>query len=117
MIGLIWAFFFTAIDYMDSDAFVVAPAEDALVAAEEKGIVRPGRSREMSYFSFVTLTGLGYGDTTPRSRAARSFAQFEAIVGQLFLAVLIARLVSIRTAQGIHDELEGQNPDERDKPS
>ena len=116
MIGLVWAFVFTAIDYMDSDAFVVAPVEEALASAEEEGLARPGRMGDMSYFSFVTLTGLGYGDTVPKSRVARSFAQFEAIVGQLFLAVLIARLVGIHTAQNIHDELESQDRDARDRP-
>ncbi len=47
------------------------------------------------YFSFVTLTTVGYGDITPVDTAARSLAIAEALVGQLFPAVLIARLVSM----------------------
>ncbi len=47
------------------------------------------------YFSFVTLATLGYGDIVPRSDVARSLAVVEAVGGQLFLAVLVARLVSL----------------------
>ena len=48
----------------------------------------------MQYFSFITLTTLGYGDILPVSEIARMLATVEAVVGQLFVAVLIARLVS-----------------------
>ena len=47
------------------------------------------------YYSFVTLTTLGYGDIVPRSEAVRGLAILEAVVGQLYLAVMIARLVSL----------------------
>jgi Ion channel len=50
------------------------------------------------YYSFVTLTTMGYGDITPVLPAARSLAISEALVGQLFPAVLIARLVSMELA-------------------
>jgi hypothetical protein len=46
------------------------------------------------YFSFVTLASLGYGDILPVSEAARGLAVVEVVGGQLFLAVLVARLVS-----------------------
>ncbi len=48
------------------------------------------------YFSFVTLATLGYGDLVPVSEVARGLAVVEAVSGQLFLAVMIARLVSSR---------------------
>jgi voltage-gated potassium channel Kch len=47
------------------------------------------------YFSFVTLATLGYGDIVPRTDVARGMAIVEGVGGQLFLAVLIARLVSL----------------------
>jgi voltage-gated potassium channel Kch len=47
------------------------------------------------YFSIVTLTTLGYGDITPVHPFARSLAMLEALTGQLFPAILIARLVSM----------------------
>jgi hypothetical protein len=49
---------------------------------------------ELYYFSFVTLTTVGYGDITPVHPLARSLAILEALTGQLFPAILIARLVS-----------------------
>ena len=47
------------------------------------------------YYSFITLTSTGYGDITPLHPYTRSLAIFEAIAGQLYLAVLIARLVGL----------------------
>ena len=47
------------------------------------------------YFSFVTLATLGYGDIVPASGTARGIAIVEAIAGQMYLAVLVARLVSL----------------------
>ncbi len=49
-----------------------------------------------TYFSFVTLTTLGYGDITPINEFARSLAFLEAAIGQVYLTVLIASLVGIR---------------------
>ena len=59
------------------------------------------------YFSFVTLTGLGYGDITPNNDTARMLTGAEAVIGQLFIAVLIARLVGMHistTRQQKRDE-------------
>jgi len=47
------------------------------------------------YYSFVTLTTLGYGDITPVSRIAGTLAYSEAIMGQMYLSVLVARLVGM----------------------
>ncbi len=47
------------------------------------------------YFSFATLTTLGYGDVAPMSLTARAWATIEAMGGTLYLAILIARLVSL----------------------
>jgi hypothetical protein len=49
----------------------------------------------VNYFSFVTLTSLGYGDITPLHPFARSLVTLEALTGQLFLAILVARLVAM----------------------
>ncbi len=46
------------------------------------------------YFSFSTLTTVGYGDITPVSRGARSLAMVEALLGQLYPAIILAKLVS-----------------------
>jgi hypothetical protein len=52
------------------------------------------------YFSFVTLATLGYGDIVPRADVARGIAIVEGVGGQLFLAVLVARLVSLYSKPG-----------------
>jgi len=59
--------------------------------------ITAGRFSRMSafYFSFVTLATLGYGDIVPRSDVARGLAMVEGVGGQLFLAVMVARLVSL----------------------
>lgn len=53
----------------------------------------------MVYFSFVTLTSVGYGDIVPVHLAARALSNLEAIVGQRYLATLLARLVTLELDQ------------------
>lgn len=52
----------------------------------------------LMYFSLVTLTTLGYGDIQPLSPAAKSLAAMESVVGQVYLTVLVARLVGLHIA-------------------
>jgi hypothetical protein len=56
-------------------------------------------SAALVYFSFVTLTTVGYGDITPVWPGAGGLAVAEAVVGQLYLAITIARLVGLHTSQ------------------
>ena len=51
------------------------------------------------YFSMTTLTTVGYGDVTPINPVARSLANFEGMIGQLFPALTLARLVSMEVSQ------------------
>jgi ion channel len=55
------------------------------------------------YFSFITLSTVGYGDITPVSRIARWLAAMEAMTGLLYVAVLIARLVALYSTPKSHD--------------
>ncbi len=50
------------------------------------------------YFSFVTLSTLGYGDITPGNLLTGTFTYIEAILGQLYLAIMMARLVGLYIA-------------------
>jgi len=55
---------------------------------------QPANTQTFQYFSFTTLTTLGYGDFTAAESSGRSIAVLEALTGQVFLATLVARLVS-----------------------
>ena len=85
LIGLAWIFMYDIADWFAPNAF------DGLSA--RGGAQRPS---ELFYFSFVTLTTLGYGDITPIRPETMSLATLEAVVGQLYLIVLIATLVGRR---------------------
>jgi hypothetical protein len=58
----------------------------------------PGEYPRLLFFSFVTITTLGYGDIVPASGPAAALASLEAVVGPLYLTVLIARLVGLHIA-------------------
>ena len=64
------------------------------------------------YFSFITLTTVGYGDIAPLSHVARMLATMEATTGTLFVAVLIARLVALYSTQPT-TPAEGNRPNDR----
>ena len=73
---------------------VVAPASFSGISAETWS----EQLTEFTYFSFVTLTTLGYGDITPVAPIARSLCVLEAVLGQMYLTVLVAALVSMHIA-------------------
>jgi hypothetical protein len=78
MIGLIFAAVYLAMFRFSNQFFVNGP----------------DNTKTFQYFSFTTLTTLGYGDFTAASDAGRAVAVLEAIAGQMFLATLVARLVA-----------------------
>lgn len=65
------------------------------------------------YFSFITLSTVGYGDITPVSRIARWLAAMEAMTGLLYVAVLIARLVSLYSRPKSHGHRESGSEENR----
>ncbi len=69
---------------------------DASSFSTSSGMAVSGGKPDLMYFSFVTLATLGYGDITPRSNIARSLAVLEALAGMLYIAIFMARLVSLR---------------------
>ena len=76
--GLFFGVFYSAIEFMQPGSFT-GPDEFNQANAV--------------YYSFVTLATLGYGDFLPKSGLARGIATFEVIGGQLYLAVMVARLI------------------------
>ena len=83
LLGVMWSLAYNVLEYLQPDSF--------------KGLtelVSPAWNPDWIYFSFVTITTLGYGEITPITQTARSLAVAEAIVGQFYIAVLVAGLVS-----------------------
>ena len=87
LLGLIWAEAYTLAAHLN-------PASFAGTLPEGQNAL----SAHLTYFSFVTLTTVGYGDILPASLVTRSLANFEGLLGTLFPAILIARLVSMEIA-------------------
>ena len=83
LLGIIWSFAYSILELAVPGSFSgFEPGHD------------PRSDSSWLYFSFVTLTTLGYGDITPESATARTFAFMQAVVGQFYIAVLVAGLVS-----------------------
>jgi hypothetical protein len=93
-LGLGWAVLYALIEGFRPGSFEISPE---LVTGGE--VARP-LPHVLTYFSFVTLTTVGYGDISPVSPAARTLAWMEAVTGQFYLAVIVAGLVSVLAAKG-----------------
>jgi len=85
LLGIAWAGVYDVIEVASPGSFQVS---DALRVDGKLDWA------DTTYFSFVTLTTLGYGDISPLSRLAKTMAMLEAVTGVLYTATLIARLVS-----------------------
>jgi hypothetical protein len=80
IIGLMFAAFYAAMQHLGAGSFFANG--------------QSGNTQTFQYFSFTTLTTLGYGDFTAASDGGRAIAVMEALTGQIFLATLVARLVA-----------------------
>ena len=90
LISLLFAGIYGFIALANPDAFAVSePLRMAM-----GGLHDPDKNDVFTYFSFVTMTTLGYGDISPVSTAARTVAWIQAVIGQLYIAITIAALVS-----------------------
>ena len=89
LLGLIWTSAYVLLARITAGAFSGLPAGS-----------QPLHGFDALYFSFTTLTTIGYGDIIPATGPARMLAMLEAIIGTMYVAVLVARLVSIYTSAG-----------------
>jgi len=87
LLGIIWAFLFAAIETLHAESFLIFGQD---IAAQSDNLFA-----DFIYYSFATLTTLGYGDIAPLSHPSRALSTLEAVTGQMYLAVLIARLVGL----------------------
>ncbi|QYY36177.1 potassium channel family protein [Ruficoccus sp. ZRK36] len=93
LLGMNWTLIYTFIDMFDANAFSIHSS----LAPEESVI----GNRDYFFFSFVTLTTLGYGDIVPLTVPARVFAVLEAITGQLYIAVIIGKIISVSPLRNV----------------
>ena len=91
LIGVLWGGLYAILES-------VSPGSFAGVLLEQESSF-DSKIHHLQYLSFVTLSTLGYGDITPQSHGAASLCQTEAIIGQFFAMVILARLVGIQVAQ------------------
>lgn len=89
LLGFLWAIFYSIIHTIDSNAFFPTEITD---------------HGSFFYFSFMTLTTVGYGDMFPINRFAKSLASLEAVFGQLYIAIFISRLVGLHLAKKIYSK-------------
>ena len=91
LLALVWGNIYVLLELLRPGSFLI-PAAWRMGPSGDPGAA-------LVYFSFVTLTTVGYGDITPVWPGAGGLAAAEAVVGQLYLAVTIARLVGLHTSQ------------------
>jgi voltage-gated potassium channel Kch len=96
LLGLIWTVIYLLLLAMDPSAF----------SGVEAANWQQGFSR-IAYYSFVTLTTLGYGDILPTNHIAEFFVYMEAIIGVFYMAIIVSSLISLRLA-AIQDEKQGK---------
>jgi hypothetical protein len=87
LIGGMWAFFYFTIALAMPHSF---NWPKNVVLTDLQAV-----QQTLTYFSFITLTTTGYGDVTPAVPLTRTLAMFEALTGQLYLVITLARLVSL----------------------
>ena len=85
--ALMWAFAYTFLELVDPASFNID-----LGKPESYFLV-------FQYYSFVTITTLGYGDITPVTEVAKTFSALEAVVGQLYLVIVVAWLVGMHVSR------------------
>jgi len=95
-IGLLFALIFAHLEYRDPGSFSIS---NDLLAEQVAG--ESMQLHTFTYFSFVTMTTLGYGDITPVTENAQKLAWLEALIGQLYLAVMVAGLVAVHISESM----------------
>lgn len=79
VLGMIWTLLYILVATVEPAAF--------------KGLAQPATTSELIYFSYITLTSLGYGDIVALMPVTRTLAYLEVIIGQFYMAVLVGALV------------------------
>jgi len=102
LLGILWGYAYCILEIAQPGSFSF-PERTSPVELVEQNDFR-ALEYDLSYYSYVTLTTLGYGDITPVTRRARQLSWMEALIGQLFIAITIARLVGSELAHSRRHE-------------
>lgn len=93
MMGLAWSDLFLVLEWLQPRSFQVT-------ADPSRGdVIRDVQGPELLYFSYITLTGIGYGDIVPVRLPARMLASLEGLLAHLYIAILIGWLVAVHVSQ------------------
>jgi hypothetical protein len=94
--GGAWANLYALLELLSPGSFSVSADLQGMLADWHR------RHALFNYFSFVTLTTVGYGDVTPDRAPATTLALVEAVFGQFYVAVVVAQIVAMRLAQAVN---------------
>ena len=110
LIGLCWAMLYAALLHINPEAFHF---DNPLTAP--LGITNEIHTSfsQVIYFSFVTISTLGYGDIVPRTPLALTLTWTQSVIGQFYLAVLVARLVGVLPSSALRNAADQSIADER----
>jgi hypothetical protein len=100
LLGMMWAMIYSVLEIFQPGSFLSAMESIGTGSSE---FFNRSSFRSLIYYSFVTLTTLGYGDIVPSTPPARMFSILESITGQLYIAILIARLVGLHIVHSKKD--------------
>ena len=115
LLGVVWSAAYQLLEFLAPGSFTVASASGGRWGPWEAA---PGQYPRLFFFSFVTLTTLGYGDIVPASIPAAILTTVEAVAGPLYLTILIARLVGLHVASAAGKGGAGAaGPGERQDPA
>lgn len=92
LLGLTWALIYSTLHYFSPAAFISSSTGKAI------------HSDDLFYFSFTTITTLGYGDILPNIPIAKTLSTLEAIIGWFYMAILVAHLVSLHIMHSLLDQ-------------
>jgi hypothetical protein len=96
LLGVLWVSLYSALEFMVPGSFALQGVSLTDLTDSTSEV---HRYPELLYFSFVTITTLGFGDIVPTNQLARALTTGEAIVGQVYLGVFVASLVGLHLAE------------------
>ncbi|MGB0892794.1 MAG: ion channel [Parashewanella sp.] len=95
LLGFLWGFIYVLCDLLQPNSFSL-------------DIFNESTQYDYFYFSFITLTSLGYGDVIPSNSISQTFSMMEALAGQIYMTVMVAWLVGVYISQNTSNRSDHQ---------